>query len=129
MRPSTLRIRGSRHQASPTKSAGPWTQLRNEYVGSASLSLRALAAARGVSYDALKRRARLERWASARAERLCEARHRRDLEELARACADARNAARQLLALPADAALGEVAEVARELHFAAGRAWDLARVP
>lgn len=127
MHPATTGVRGRCHQATPIKqSAGPWKQLQHEYVSS-TLSLRALARERGVSYDALKRRARRERWAAARAELLAGDRRRRDLEELARARADACTAARRLLALPGAADLGEVAGVARELHFTAGRAWDLAR--
>lgn len=73
----------------PESAACSWQQLRAQYVGSPTLSLRELAAARRVSYDALKRRARREGWAVERAANVCTARRRRDLEELARArCLD-----------------------------------------
>jgi hypothetical protein len=127
MHPSTG-VRGHRLSAAPESAGRSWQQLRAEYVGSPTLSLRALAVARGVSYDALKRRARREGWASARAARLAGDRHGRDLEELARARADACRAARGLLALPAGADLAEVAKVARRVSLAVGTLWGAARI-
>jgi hypothetical protein len=66
MHPSTKGVRGRRHQVTPLESAGSWKQLQQRYVTS-TLSLRALAREAAVSYDALKRRARRESWAAARA--------------------------------------------------------------
>jgi hypothetical protein len=118
-------VRGRHRKVAPTESAGSWKQLRTQYIGS-TLSLRALAREAGVSYDALKRRARREGWAAQRAELAVEGRRRRDLEDLAHARADACTAARRLLALPAGASLTGVAAVAREVHLTSGRLWELA---
>lgn len=128
MRPSTKGVRGRRHQVTPLESAGSWKQLHQRYLTS-TLSLRALAREAAVSYDALKRRARRERWAAQRAADACTARRRRDLEELARARAEAFRAARRLLALGEVAAPGTVAAAAREAHLASGRLWDRLRRP
>lgn len=118
MHPSTG-VRGHRHPAAPESAGQSWQQLRAEYLGS-TISLRALAAARGLSYDALKRRARREGWAAVRAADVCSARRRRDLEELARARDEAFRAAKRLLAMPAGAEPGRLAEAAREAASAAG---------
>lgn len=133
MHPSTKGVRGRRHQVTPhlDESAGSWKQLQQRYLSS-TLSLRALAREAGVSYDPLKRRARREQWATQRAADVCTARRRRDLEELARARAEAVQAARALLMLPERAAPGRVAEAARAAREAAtllaGLAMHVARL-
>lgn len=127
MLPSTKGVRGHRLRAAPNESAGSWKHLRQRYVNS-TLSLRVLSREAGVSYDALKRRARRERWAAERAAEVCAARRRLDLEQLAQAREEAARAARRLLTLPDGAALGELAEVAHGLSLAVGTLWGAARI-
>jgi hypothetical protein len=107
------------------ESAVMWSTLRDEFVSGSFSSLRALASARRVSYAAVRRRARVDGWAAARA---CarDAIRFREGDDLRCAVAAALAAGRAFEhhASARRRSSAALASAARRAHLAYGEAWE-----